>query len=222
MLFMILWGYDWLLILPRTPRGTPPGWGAELNARPDHVSEGIPGTGSGELKGTSFDNKLKVNFYFPLSPSPTESLPFTLIMDTLGQPLFILNFQVYKKFKRIQGTEGNNGRLQTLKPLSQSCQLEAHRMTLKSPRLSKVLNTTPGLPHLRHLLGNTRGVPEKQQLTGKCSSFHNSLKQTHPLIRGNSSCLTTLCWDIDSFLPPASNCSFWVSSLLAFLLEPRH
>lgn len=65
------------------------------------MSEGIPGIGSGELKGTSFNNKLKVSFYFPLSPCTTESLPFTSIMDILGQSLFILKFQVYKKFKRI-------------------------------------------------------------------------------------------------------------------------
>lgn len=81
------------------------------------MSEGIPGTRSGELKGTSSNNKLKVSFYFPLSPSPTESLPFPLIMDILGQPLFILKFQVYKKLKRI---------LRKLKEIKGDCKHSSH------------------------------------------------------------------------------------------------
>lgn len=48
-----------------------------------------------------------------------------------------------------QETGRNEGRLQTLKLVSQNCQLETYRMTLKSPRLSQSLKCKSNLASLK-------------------------------------------------------------------------
>lgn len=97
--------------------------------------------GTWELKGTSFNSKLKVSFYFLLSPSPTESLPFTSIMDgyTWTTSLYTKILSLKKVQEDSQESGRNKGGLQTLDLLSQNYQLETYRMTLKSRRVSQSL-----------------------------------------------------------------------------------
>ena len=129
-----------------------PRMGSSTNAKSNNVWEGPWGQRSWK---TPPEWQTKSQILFSPSPSITESLPFTITMDILGHPLFILKILCLQKAQEdSQETGRNEGRLQTLKLLSQNCQLETYGVTLKSPRLSPSLKCKSKLASLKAPTGS--------------------------------------------------------------------
>lgn len=104
---------------------------------------GYPRHGDWGAESCVFNGKQKISFYFLLCPFLTESLLSTLIHAyTWTHSVYTKIPSLRKAQEDSQGTGRNKGRLQMLKLLSQNCQLETYRMTLKSPRLSQSLKHT--------------------------------------------------------------------------------